>query len=386
MKTALGMMVRNFSSTEPIVTFLKNAEKYGHQIDMVIIVSSGEFKREAASEIERQAAVPVKLTKINSADAERKEFAEHGISAKTTEKLLYCSMQSNTGLVPYGFNRNMVLIQAILEKMDVLFYIDDDVAPYVLQNVDGRLTEKEVDFFGAHLAAIRKGADVTTSDYSGYNILPYAYFDGMQELLTGLQKDRMLEFWRHARMHKCLFLQHDEKPVAVHTKKVIGGNMAVSLRDKNKILPFFSPVYSLDGETFLARGEDTLITSLGEKKGLQCVDVDMMIFHNTYGDYPEIPSLKNKQSTQERFFFACTGWIGRNPFWNFIEGTALESVRTRQQANLIIGTKGLVGYTGNNRFSLLPRAYEAAWNSLPQMIVDYKETMDAWEEFISKVM
>jgi hypothetical protein len=162
--------------------------------------------------------------------------------------------------------------------------------------------------------------------------------------------------------------------------------MAVSLRDKNKILPFFSPVYSLDGETFLARGEDTLITSLGEKKGLQCVDVDMMIFHNTYGDYPEIPSLKNKQSTQERFFFACTGWIGRNPFWNFIEGTALESVRTRQQANLIIGTKGLVGYTGNNRFSLLPRAYEAAWNSLPQMIVDYKETIDAWEEFISKVM
>ena len=73
MKTALGMMVRNFNSTEPIVTFLKNAEKYGHQIDMVIIVSSSEFKREAASEIERQAAVPVKLTKINSADAERKE-------------------------------------------------------------------------------------------------------------------------------------------------------------------------------------------------------------------------------------------------------------------------------------------------------------------------
>jgi hypothetical protein len=206
----------------------------------------------------------------------------------------------------------------------------------------------------------------------------------MEELLTGLQKENMMEFWRHASRHNCLFVQHDLKPVPVHTTKVIGGNMALDLRKKEKVLPFFSPIYKLDDETFLARGEDTLIAVLGESRGVRCVDVDMFIFHDTYGDYPQVPSLENKAATQERFFYACTGWIGRNPFLNYILGNSLEQAMQRQRANLYAGVQALIEYTENERYSVLPRAFEAAWNNLPQMVLDYHETMDAWDEFMRK--
>jgi hypothetical protein len=328
--------------------------------------------------------VPVRLIRINETDQARREFTNAGISDRASDKLLYCDIVSNTGLVPYGFNRNTVLIHALLEEVDVLFYIDDDVAPYVLQKKGDQIVTKEVDHFGTHLKELEKGADITTSDYSGYNILPYAHFDGMEELLTGLQKENMMEFWRHASRHNCLFVQHDLKPVSVHTTKVIGGNMALDLRKKEKVLPFFSPIYKLDDETFLARGEDTLIAVLGESRGVRCVDVDMFIFHDTYGDYPQVPSLENKAATQERFFYACTGWIGRNPFLNYILGNSLEQAKQRQRANLYAGVQALIKYTENERYSVLPRAFEAAWNNLPQMVLDYHETMDAWDEFMRK--
>lgn len=385
MNTALGMMTRNFVSPETILLFLENAKKYQHEISSVIVVTSGEVSGKAVNVIESSYGIPVTIVRINEADRARIAFAKAGISEETTEKLLHCETVSHSGLVPYGFNRNNVLIEAILQKMDVLVYIDDDVAPYVLKRIDGKIVKEEVDFFGRHLGEIEKGADITTSDYSGYNILPYAYFDGMQQLLVALQKDTMLEFWRHARMHECLYLQHNKEIIPVRTKKVIGGNMAIDLRNRMKVLPFFSPYYEMEGTTFLARGEDTLIANIGESRNLNCVDVDMYIFHNTYGDYPEVPSLKDKKATQERFFYACTGWIGRNPFMNYMLGNTQEVTRKRQQSNLLIGVKALIDYTGNDIYSILPKAHDAAWNSLPKAVVDYRQTMDAWDEFINLI-
>ncbi|MBQ9179672.1 MAG: hypothetical protein IJ132_02595 [Firmicutes bacterium] len=392
MKIALGMMIRNFISPHPIDTFLDNAAKYGHDITNVIVVYSGEFNEDAKKEIETKYGVKFTAHKINEAKSARDELTKMGVSEKSVAKLLYTDILSRQGLVPYGFNRNNVMIAALLEEVDVLFYIDDDVAPYVLRKKtstsdrEKEIYEQEIDFFGRHLEQIEAGARYTTSDYSGYNILPYAHFDGMEELLVGLQKDSMLEFWLHAREHKCMYLQQNDPPVPRRTKKVLGGNLAIDLRSRADLLPFFSPTYELDGTVYLARGEDTLIANLAEEAQLKCIDVDMYIFHNTYGDFPEIPSLKDKAKTQERFFYACTGWIGRNPFMNYLLGNSLERMRARQERNLIYGAQALIAYTGNDMFGLLPRAHSAAWDSLPSMVLDYEDTMDAWSEFIHKII
>ena len=393
MKIALGMMIRNFISPEPVVTFLENARKYEHEISKVIVASFGKIEESAAREIEKTTGVSVTTVKINQATYVQKAFAEMGVSEKTSRKLLFCDVVNHAGLVPYGYNRNNVLIQAVLEEADILFYIDDDVAPYVLKKKspegkrigEDNIVKEEIDLFGRHLQEIEKGARFTTSDYSGFNILPYAYFDGMDELLIGLQKENMLEFWERSREHQCMFLQHPYEPIPKRTNKILGGNLAIDIRDRKKILPFFSPVYEVSGTTYLARGEDTLIASLAEEAKLNCVDIDMYIFHNTYGDYPEVPSLKNKKSTQERFFYACTGWIGRNPFMNYLHDNATDRVRWIQYDNLVMGTHKLIKYTGNEMFSILPEAHRSAWDSLPMMIEDHKETMDAWGEFLSKI-
>ena len=62
-----------------------------------------------------------------------------------------------------------------------------------------------------------------------------------------------------------------------------------------------------------------------------------------------------------------------------------DALRKRQLANLIIATKALIDYTGNDIYSVLPDAHQAAWDSLPQAVVDYQQTMDAWDEFINMI-
>ena len=133
MKIALGMMIRSFKSPEPVLTFLKNAEKYGHKINRVIVAYSNETDGESDAVIEKETGVPVTLVKINRARDAEDRFDEMGISQRTKEKLLHSSVVGISGLVPYGFNRNNVLIEALLGGNDILFYIDDDVAPYVLK-------------------------------------------------------------------------------------------------------------------------------------------------------------------------------------------------------------------------------------------------------------
>ena len=45
---ALGMIVRDFVSAEPILAFLDNAEKFGHGISHVIVAYSHRFDWTAA--------------------------------------------------------------------------------------------------------------------------------------------------------------------------------------------------------------------------------------------------------------------------------------------------------------------------------------------------
>lgn len=61
MKIALGMMIRSFKSPEPVLTFLKNAEKYGHKINRVIVAYSNETDGESDEVIEKETGVPVTL-------------------------------------------------------------------------------------------------------------------------------------------------------------------------------------------------------------------------------------------------------------------------------------------------------------------------------------
>ena len=377
MKIALGMITKSLDSEAEIMTFVDNAEKYGHKLDCVIVA----YARNIDPDVENRLKRKVRLYAVDIKNPRYclEQFSRLGISSISTVTLLGCPVEIRRGMAPYGFNRNIVLFEAMMRGVDTLFFTDTDVIPSVLKMTPEGVKTEEVDFFGAHLEHLNTGAQVTTGEYSGYNILPHASFDGMDDLLAGVQKYDMLEYWKNSETHRCLTVQpsvRETKPCS----KILGGNCAIKLSALRNLPPFFSSQYIVGGEMFLCRGEDTVLGLEIAKSGVTCTDICLNPLHDTYKNYPVEPNLRDDQNTQDRFYYACTGWVGRNPFLNFIRGADLKATREYQYVRLARGLKALKEYTANPRFLGVLKNFEVSWNSLGRYINEYERQLNAWEE------
>ena len=383
MKIALGMIIRSLDSDMELMGFIENAEKFGHKLDCVIVA----YTHQHDPEIERKISdkIPFYAVDIKNPQYSREKMRHLGISDETARVLLECPVDTRGGLVPYGFNRMMVVMEAILRGIDTLFFVDSDVYSKVLKrDADGQIFEEEVDFFGAHLEHLNSGSEVTTGEYSGYNILPHASFDGMDAFLAGVQKSNMLEYWSTSESHRCLVVQADNVEAAP-CKKILGGNMAMKLSTFAKLPPFFSSYYMHDGELFLCRGEDTVLGQEIAQGGITCMDIGLNPLHDTYKEYPKEPDLQGDVMVQSRFYFACTGWVGRNPFFNHILGNDIRATREYQRENLERGLRALADYTSNPKFIGVINNFDASWNSLGRYINEFECVTEAWQKFMERV-
>lgn len=384
MKISIGVITKDFNSLEPIDEFLENASKHNHKIYSVIIVYSHSCDFQLIESLREK--VKVFLVKINDAPETKEQLINMGLYAENIEILLSCPTLKKYGKVPYGLNRNYALIKALLSGSEALVFIDTDVYPRVLVIEDDEVKEKEIDFIGRHLEYLKKEeVIITTSDYSGYYIIPPMSFTGMRELFIGLQKEGAYEFLRNSDNHNCLTLDNDKKRKIFETDKILGGNVAIKLSALKELPPFFSTVHNVNGENVLSRGEDTLLGIKLKKSDKKCIDIDTKIFHNTFGNYPEIPDIKKDKSIKDRFYYTCLGWIGRNPFLNWLKEEDIEKIKNRQRKNIIIGSKALASYLNDKRFLILPVALEISYHNLERVISEYKNTMRAWNDFIKKL-
>ena len=392
MKTALGMIVKSIDTDKEILRFVDNAEKYGFKLECAIVAYSHNLDRRSTSKINER--LPLYAIDVKNPEFCREQFRRLGISGVSTKMLLDCPVDTGYGLLPYGYNRNIVLIEAILRNMEILVFVDNDVFPTAIKEMTserkdldrhGAASEvitEDMDFFGEHLKHLKTGSQITTGEYSGYNILPHASFDGMEDLLLGLQKSEMFEYWQNSGTHRCLTLKPHERPPAP-VKKILGGNTAITLSVLSKLPPFFSSHYMVDNELFLNRGEDTVMGIGIGKNGIVCTDIGLYPFHDTYKNYPGEPDLAGDADTQNRFFYACTGWVGRNPFYNYLLGNDVKTVREFQRERLERGLEALSNYTSNPKFREVLRNFDVSWDSLGRYIGEYEKVLEAWNEFIS---
>jgi len=313
-RVSIGVITKDFNSLEPIDEFLENASKYNHEIYSVIIVYSHGCDFRLVESLEKN--VKVFLVKINDAPEIEQQLIKMGLSAENIEILINCPALKKYGLVPYGLNRNYA------QKEEVI---------------------------------------ITTSDYSGYYIIPPMNFTGMKELFIGLQKEDAYEFLRNFDEHNCLNLVNDKKRKIFETDKILGGNVAIKLIALKELPPFFSTVYNVNGDYVLSRGEDTLLGIKLKKSDKKCIDIDTKIFHNTFGNYPEVPDIKKDKSIKDRFYYTCLGWIGRNPFLNWLKSEDIEEIKNRQKKNIIIGSNAVASYLNDERFLILPKALEISY-------------------------
>jgi len=372
------MIIRSLDSDAELMSFIDNAEKYGHKLDCLIVAYTHQLDPKVENRLKKK--LPFYAVDIKNPRYAHEQFKRRGVSDAAAKTLLECPVDTKGGLVPYGYNRNIVVIEAILRGMDILFFVDSDVYPTVLESTPEGVAEKDVDFFGAHLEQLRSGSQVTTGEYSGYNILPQASFDGMGDLLAGVQKAEMTEYWQSSEQHRCLSIQQP-KPDVKPCTKVLGGNCAIALSSFSALPPFFSSHYVLGGEIFLCRGEDTVLGVELANSDIVCTDIGMNPLHDTYKDYPAEPDLRGNRDTQDRFYYACTGWVGRNPFLNYLKGNDIKATREDQREKLERGLRALAGYTANPRFYSVLRNFDVSWDSLGRYIIEYEQVLEAWREF-----
>lgn len=379
MKVGVGLIVKDLNYDVNILKFLENATKYNHHIEEVIIAYGRSFDVELKKEIEQYA--PLKLIKINQATALKRDLRKLGLAKEEVESLIYSENYDKYGLIPYGKNRNNVVLRAILDGLDILFFIDDDVEPCVLIDNNGKVQKVEIDFFKEHLDYLQGDIYVTTSDYSGYYIVPPMKYPKMEYLIRGVQKGAI--FKKSFANASGLTLDKYDKRQVFKTDKILGGNLAIRLEIFDEILPFFSDVYSLKGESFLTRGEDTLLgLSINKIPNKYFLDIDVKIFHNTFGDYPRVPDILSEDRIKDRFFYACTGWIGRNPFLNWLLDRDLKDYYKRTRKALTVGVGATVEYLEDERFFILPEALDAAYENLENMILNYYKLRNIWKKFI----
>jgi len=378
-KVAFGVITRSLNQLSPFLNFLKNAKKYNHKIKYIIFGYQDIITSEIVYELKKHCEV-VTIQRGNS-DYLLNTLQDLKLTKKEIDALIATPYKEKYDMVSYGTARNYVLIAAILMRLDFLIFFDTDVYPKILfEDKENRFYYEEIDFVGSHLKLLHKYNDVvvTTSDYSGYYIIPKMNFPHLNDLLYGVQKENSFNIISHENK---LVIKHNHQRNIHKTNKILGGNLAIDLRKLKLLSPFFSTNLVMDGECFLGRGEDTLFGPLINKYGGRCLDIDLPIFHNCFGDFPNVPDIFQKKNL-DRFFYACMGWIIRNPFYNWIhpdnKENLNEEIKKKRYDALIKGSQKAAEYFNDIRFLKLPKAFKLSYHKLPENIEKFHRLLDAW--------
>lgn len=394
------MITKDLLTIEPLDQFLDNADKFGHQVDSVVIGYADQLDENVVEEL--RSRVEVYLVKIRQSKSLHQKLADLGMSEQSIHDLICDHSRPSDGRAAYGVSRNHVILEAMMNDIDTLVFIDTDVYPEVVikekdlldvSQYETRQTQlegiyiQEIDFLGEHLKYLKEDhVMVTTSDYTGYYIIPPMNFLGMEDLFFGLKKEQAYNYIMDSYHHHCLATDHGRRRKGFKTNKVLGGNVAIKLALFKTMVPFFSSTYHVEGGKYLTRGEDTLLAiQVKHQEDIVFYDIDMKIFHNTYGHFPTVPDILNDPVIQDRFYYACMGWIGRNPFLNKMNGMDVDSVYHLEHDYLISGSRAIAAYLNDDRFLILPKAHKLAYDHLEIMNQEFEAFKKSWFDFIRRL-
>ncbi len=381
---AFGLITRNVDKLSPITDFLDNAEKYNHKVDHLIIAYEDDIYPKILKQLE--ARIKVTLIQRGNASQLKNYLRDIGLSSEEVEIILGTPYREKYDKISYGTSRNHVLIAALKLGVNYLYFFDSDIYPKILTEYhDGSSKFTEIDFIGSHLKYLQKNDVIlTTSDYTGYYIIPKMNFPYMMDLLRGVQKED--RFYYISTVDTPVVRDKYLENIFV-TQKALGGNLALDLSKKSILPPFFSTNLVVDNECFLGRGEDTLFGPEIHGKG-RCLDIDLLIFHNCFGDFPNKPSIF-KQKNLDRFFYACMGWLIRNPFLNWIrkeDNIISEEINIEQRyESLIKGSKSASEYFNDKRFLKLPKTFKLSYEKLNENIQNYKDIRNTWDKMYRSI-
>jgi len=391
---ALAVITKYLDSISPYKDFIENAYNHNIKIKVLIIVYSHGIEDNTYIKLKNilnEFNTKLKIVKANNDPPLQEKLKKLGISAKNIKNLTSSPFFAKYKLLPYGQYRNIALLTALTynSPIDYLFFIDTDVYPYLLKKNSYHTYFEKIDFFQEHLKYLKLPKTIiTSSDYSGYYILPPLKLNFLKKFLIGLEKENCYNFLKNS-IHGLKYASHKRK--IKNTNKILGGNLAINLKYFNILPPFYSTTYIFKNKLFLGRGEDTLFTKTINKSRFRIIDIDLKIFHNTYENFPKKPSLDDK-NVKDRIYYASTGWLGRNHFLNWLYTKTGQQTQKewnkklkREYKNLLIGSRELAFHLNEKRFLDLGDIFLSSYNQLDTMIEEYYKTIAAWNEVKRKL-
>lgn len=366
MKVALAMIVKDFNHHEPIMSFLKNAKTFGHSIDRVIIGWQNSCQAAALRQLSEQ----TKVTTVALRDPSELTLAlqNQGLSVRHQSFLLPSDDVKAGAPMSYGQSRNLLVMTAMMQGMDVIAFIDDDVYPLRLME-DQRF--ETIDFLGGHIAYLSQdNIAATTSDYTGFDIVPNLPIEAWREYLLALHKQPIMGLTHVASENVHSHVRE--------TDKLLGGNLALKVRALKDLSGFYSTILDYKGQRYLGRGEDTLLgLNISRHHQWQALDIDMRIFHDAFKDYPMVPDLSNNSQIKDRLFYASMGWIARNPLLDALNQRQMDWKRRHKL--LLVAAPQMAEALQDERFNELPSAMLAAQTQLEQTQRHLEGFLEAWQ-------
>lgn len=295
----------------------------------------------------------------------------------------------------YAMKRNAVLYFAVKNKMDSIIFLDDDEYPIANIKLDQGIAWKGQEILSAHIKGI-EDADMTHGHHCGYiSPIPQLRFnetlseDEFHTFIGTISND--IINWESVKEKmeaggvtyaSTEIMEHAETGwvEAVDGMKFISGaNLAICLKEKDKIFPFYNPPG--------ARGEDTFLsTCIGDCRVLK---VGCYTFHDAYSAYGQLLSgvlpehLKAIDAktpfASKRFLQAAIGWIRYKPLLLYITQPKEypEKMENIEKALKSVLPK-LCCYFGNNDFQVILKEFHQYRAHVSEHFTDFENTKKAW--------
>lgn len=303
----------------------------------------------------------------------------------------------------YAGKRNAVLLQAILQHMDALIFLDDDEYPLAVSNNHDYALWSGQDVFNGHIRAL-EGADVTNGYHCGYlSPIPCFQFDtdaalsAFRELIEAVSNDAVS--WESVnRLLKTRGVTYADTEVLLHHTvttlqsslsdglPLTGSNLGLNLTRPERTKPFFNPPK--------ARGEDTFFGLMLKDHVVKRIPV--YTFHDGFMKYYDLlngvlpihlaPEDEDTPKTRTRFTRACLGWIRYKPLYLYL--TDKDSFGEKEkdvERHLKNAAPELARYFQTTSFNRLLPEFRHYAHRVEQDAEDFEAIQDDWTQLMRAV-
>ena len=303
----------------------------------------------------------------------------------------------------YAGKRNAVLLQAILQDMDYLIFLDDDEYPLAVSNNHDYAVWSGQDVFNEHIAALRN-ADVTNGFHCGYlSPIPCFHFDSeaertaFRELIEAVSNDAVNWPCVNSLMKTRGVTYADTDVLLHHTvttlresaadgMPITGSNLGLNLTCPERTKPFFNPPK--------ARGEDTFFGLMLREHIVKRIPV--YTFHDGFMKYFDLlngvlpihlsPVDEDSPKIRMRFYRACLGWVRYKPLYLYLKDP--DSYREKEkdtEQHLQKAAPALMQYFQTSSFNRLLPEFRRYAHRVQQDAETFSAIQDDWAQLMKAV-